>query len=136
MALGHLTQCFFRFSDPDGKKLTPIPKNAIVTKLFAPKFCAECTDREVHSSHGDHFREDFCVYVSGTIFHGALRVALVTFECCMALVTFECLSGLRGSGGWLYRLGSKQLGVHVLDAQASLKLKCHQSNPKTGFGDL
>ena len=27
--------------------------------------CAECTDREIHSSDGDHFRDHFCVYVSG-----------------------------------------------------------------------
>ena len=43
--------------------MTPIPKNAVVTKLFAPKFHAECTDRELHSSHGDHFRDHFHVYV-------------------------------------------------------------------------
>ena len=24
---------------------------------FAPKFCAECNGRELHGSHGDHFRE-------------------------------------------------------------------------------
>ena len=35
--------------------------------MFAPKFCAECTDRELHSSHGDHFRDHFCVYVSGPL---------------------------------------------------------------------
>ena len=42
----------------------PIPKNAIVTKRFAPKFCAEWSDREVHSSHEDHFHDHFYVYVS------------------------------------------------------------------------
>ena len=34
-------------------------KNDVITKLFAPKFCAECTGRELHSSHGDPFRELF-----------------------------------------------------------------------------
>ena len=34
-------------------------KNAVVTKMFAPKFCAEWSNREVHSSHGDHFRDHF-----------------------------------------------------------------------------
>ena len=38
------------------QKLTPIQKNVVVTKLFAPKFCAEWSDREVHSSYGDYFR--------------------------------------------------------------------------------
>ena len=47
------------------KKLIPIPKSAIVTKPFAPKFFAEWSDREIHSSHGDDFRDHFCVYVSG-----------------------------------------------------------------------
>ena len=40
-------------------KFDPDPKNVVITKLFAPKFCAECTDRELHSSHGDPFRELF-----------------------------------------------------------------------------
>ena len=39
----------------------------VVTKTFAPKFCAECTDRHIHSSHGDYFRDHFCVYVSGQL---------------------------------------------------------------------
>ena len=39
-------------------KFDPDPKTiVIITKLIAPKFCAECTDRELHSSHGDPFRE-------------------------------------------------------------------------------
>ena len=46
------------------QKLTQIPKNVVITKLFAPKFRAECTDRELHSSHGDHFLDHFHVYVS------------------------------------------------------------------------
>ena len=37
----------------------PRPKNVVITKLFAPKFCAECTGRELHSPHGDPFRELF-----------------------------------------------------------------------------
>ena len=49
------------------QKLIPIPKNVVVTKLFAPKFCAEWSDREVHSSHGGYFRDTFCVYVSRAI---------------------------------------------------------------------
>ena len=36
----------------------PDPKNVVIPKLFAPKFCAECTGRELHSSHGDPFREN------------------------------------------------------------------------------
>ena len=39
------------------KKTIPIQKNVVITKLFAPKFCAECTGRDLHSSHGDPFRE-------------------------------------------------------------------------------
>ena len=49
------------------QKLTPIPKNVFATKLLAPKFCAECTDQQLHSSHGDYFRGHFCVYVSGPL---------------------------------------------------------------------
>ena len=52
------------------QKLTPIPKNVVVTKLFAPKFCAEWSDREVHSSYGDYFCDNFCFYASVTIFNG------------------------------------------------------------------
>ena len=49
-----------------GTKFDPDPKKkAVITKLFAPKFCAECTDREIPSSDGDHFRDHFYVYVSG-----------------------------------------------------------------------
>ena len=42
-------------SDPD-------PKSGVVTKMFAPTFCAEWSDREVHSSHGDYFCESFDVF--------------------------------------------------------------------------
>ena len=45
----------------------PIPKSVVVTKAFAPKFCAEFTDRHIHSSHGDSFRDNFCVCVSGQL---------------------------------------------------------------------
>ena len=46
---------------------TPIGKSIVVANRFAPKFCAECTDREIHSSYGDPFRDNFCVYVSGPL---------------------------------------------------------------------
>ena len=52
------------------QKSTPIPKNVVVTKLFAPKFCAEWSDREVHSSYGDDFCDTFSFYASVTIFNG------------------------------------------------------------------
>ena len=45
----------------------PRSQNVVVTKLFAPKFCAELSDRELPSSHGDHFRDNFCFYVSGQL---------------------------------------------------------------------
>ena len=48
-------------------KVDPDPKNVFATKLLAPKFCAECTDQQLHSSHGDYFRCHFCVYVSGPL---------------------------------------------------------------------
>ena len=38
--------------------MTQIQKNIVITKLFAPNLCAECIDRELHSSHGDPFREN------------------------------------------------------------------------------
>ena len=41
-------------------------ENGVVTKTFAPKFCAEWSDREVHSSHGDYFRDHFCFFCFGT----------------------------------------------------------------------
>ena len=44
---------------------TPIPKSVVVTKAFAPKFCAEWSDQEIQSSHKDYFGDHFCVYVSG-----------------------------------------------------------------------
>ena len=47
--------------------MTPIPENVVVIKLFALKFCAEFTDLELHSSHGDPFRKHFFVYVSGPL---------------------------------------------------------------------
>ena len=43
---------------PPGLKNDPDPKNVVITKLFAPKFCAEWSNREVHSSHGDPIREN------------------------------------------------------------------------------
>ena len=39
----------------------PDPKNGVITKMFAPKFCAEWSCRYIHSSHGDHFRGHFCI---------------------------------------------------------------------------
>ena len=38
-------------------RFDPDPKNVVITKLFAPKFCAEWSNREVHSFHGDPVRE-------------------------------------------------------------------------------
>ena len=55
----------FQFFCFGTQKLTPIQKNIAVTKTFAPKFCAEWSDREVHSSYGDYFRDHFYVYVLG-----------------------------------------------------------------------
>ena len=37
------------------QKVDPDPNNVVITKLFVGKFCAECTGRELHSSHGDPF---------------------------------------------------------------------------------
>ena len=48
-------------------KCQPNPKNGVVTKTFAPKFRSEPSDREVHSSYGDYFRDHFCVCVSGPL---------------------------------------------------------------------
>ena len=67
--------CYFfcvNVSEPylGAKKMNPIPKNVVVAKLFSPKFCAEWSDREVHSSYGDYFCDNFCFYVLVTIFHG------------------------------------------------------------------
>ena len=36
-------------------------------KPLTPQFCAECTDRRIHSSHGDYFRDHFCLYISGQL---------------------------------------------------------------------
>ena len=47
------------------QKVTPIPKKVVITKTLALKFCAELSNREIHSSHGDYFRDHFYVYVSG-----------------------------------------------------------------------
>ena len=47
--------------------VNPDPKNGVVTKTFAPKFRSEPSDREVHSSYGDYFRDHFCVCVSGPL---------------------------------------------------------------------
>ena len=41
--------------------VNPDPKNGVVTKTFAPKFRSEPSDREVHSSYEDYFRDHFCV---------------------------------------------------------------------------
>ena len=64
-----------QFPDPDGQFPDPVVdfpdqddhffRNGVVTKTFAPKFRSEPSDREVHSSYGDYFRDRFCVYVSG-----------------------------------------------------------------------
>ena len=47
--------------------MVDFPKNAVVTKTFAPKFRSEPSDREVHSSYGDYFRDHFCVCVLGPL---------------------------------------------------------------------
>ena len=52
---------------PGARKIDPNLKNAVVAKTFARKFCAEWSDREVHSSHGEHFRDNFYVHVSGQL---------------------------------------------------------------------
>ena len=41
--------------------VNPDPKNGIVTKTFTPKFWSEPSDREVHSSYRDYFRDHFCI---------------------------------------------------------------------------
>ena len=55
------------------QKMTSISKNLVITKAFAPKFCAELSDREVHSFHGDYFRDNFCIYVSGQLSANNIR---------------------------------------------------------------
>ena len=40
--------------------MADFPKNAVATKTFAPKFRSEPSDREVHSSYGDYFRDNVC----------------------------------------------------------------------------
>ena len=40
-------------------------ENGVVTKTFAPKFYAEWSNREFHSSHGNYFRDYFSFYASG-----------------------------------------------------------------------
>ena len=42
-------------TDPMAIFPTPIPESFVVAKLFAPKFRAEWSDREIHSSQ-DYFR--------------------------------------------------------------------------------
>ena len=59
----------------------PDPKNVVITKLFAPKFCAEWSNRELHSSHGDPFREHFFVMQWFAI----LRVKRASFDILMGL---------------------------------------------------
>ena len=49
-------------------RMADFSRSGVVTKTFAPKFCAEWSDREVHSSHGDHFRDNVRVYVSEPCF--------------------------------------------------------------------
>ena len=65
--------------------MTPIPKNLVVTKTFAPNFQSELSDREIHSPHGGYFRDHFCIrsrghfwstfgqHLGNTIFHGTER---------------------------------------------------------------
>ena len=56
------------FPTPMAEFPTPMadsPRSGVVTKTFAPKFCAEWSDREIRNSYGDYFRDNFCVYVSG-----------------------------------------------------------------------
>ena len=50
-----------------GPQVAPDPKKVVVIKRFAPKFCAEWSDREIHSSHGGNFHDNFYVYVSGQL---------------------------------------------------------------------
>ena len=54
--------------------VNPDQKNGVVTKTFAPKFRSEPSDREVHSSYGDYFRDYFCVYVSGQLSGNFCRI--------------------------------------------------------------
>ena len=72
------TACLKNFGPLDVKKQirTAFSKSGVVTKTFAPKFCAEWSDREVHSSHGDHFRDYFCVNVSEP-YLGAQKLTLI-----------------------------------------------------------
>ena len=51
------TSCKKMSSLPKNPEFDPDRKNVVITKLFAPKFCAEWSNRELHSSHGDPFRE-------------------------------------------------------------------------------
>ena len=46
-------------------RMANLSKSGVVTKTFAPKFCAEWSNREVHSSHEDHFRDDFYIFCLG-----------------------------------------------------------------------
>ena len=70
---------------------TAFSKSGVVTKTFAPKFCAEWSDPEVHSSHGDHFRDNFCVNVSEPCL-GALSRSPVS-EPCLGVLSRSPVSG-------------------------------------------
>ena len=78
-----------------GQKLTPITKSVVVTKLFAPKFCAEWSDREIDSSHGDHFLDNFCFYVSGRFWPPLANNLWATFG--QLLDNFWTAPGLSGN---------------------------------------
>ena len=60
-------------------KMVALLQNDVVAKTFAPKFRSEPSDREVHSSHGDYFRDHFYVYVSGQ-FLGHLWATLICYQ--------------------------------------------------------
>ena len=47
-------------------KMVAFLQNGVITKTLAPKFWSEPSDREVHSSYGNYFRDHFCVFVSGS----------------------------------------------------------------------
>ena len=59
-----------------GPQVDPDPQNAVVAKTFAPRFCAEWSNREVRSLDGVYFRDHFCVYVSGPL-SGNFRIFFV-----------------------------------------------------------
>ena len=49
-------------------RMADFSRSGVVTKMFALEFCAEWSNREVHSSHGYHFLDNFFVYVSEPCF--------------------------------------------------------------------